>query len=177
MLPSAVKTYPSCAGLIEGPNIGSRPANSCCSVIAYHPTVDTTFWMPVIETFTTSSMGYGNDQCRPGPSKARSPSPTGLPKRKMIARSCGPTVKKPDPKNTSTKITITSLMMPKLLRNASDSACEPASIDVSGPYRPSGASFIVGSSLLMLAYLADRFVETPPNRNKSNGGEIGRAHV
>src|SRR4051794_30796805 len=46
----------------------------------------------------------------------------------MMARSDGPTVKKPEAMNTTTSRTITTLTTAKLLRNASASACEPASI-------------------------------------------------
>src|ERR1035438_33207 len=84
-------------------------------------------------TLTTSSIGYGNDQCNlPGASNAFSPSPSGLPNRRTIARSCGPTVKNPEPRNTSTRSTITNLTIAKLLRSASASAWEPASTGVSG---------------------------------------------
>ena len=61
---------------------------------------------------TTSSIGYGNDQCKSRTQAAVFwPSPTGLPKRRMTAFSCGPTVKKPEPKNASTISTITILTM------------------------------------------------------------------
>ncbi len=62
-----------------------------------------------------------------GLSKACSPSPTGLPMRKRIALSCGPTVKNPELRNARTSTTMMILTMKKLLRNASDSACDPAS--------------------------------------------------
>ena len=76
---------------------------------------------------TTSSIGYGSDQCNPDVNKAFCPSPTGLPKRRITAFSCGPTVKKPEQKNATTISTITILTIAKLLPNASASACEPAS--------------------------------------------------
>src|SRR5687767_9649727 len=77
-------------------------------------------------------MGYGNAQCGPGPNRILSPCPRGLPKRRITAFSCGPTVKKPDPKNTTTRMIIRILMIAKLLRSASDSACELESSGTSG---------------------------------------------
>src|ERR1035441_8664246 len=139
-------------GLSVGPAIGSIPASICSGVTAYHPTVELTCCSPAIDTLMFSSIGYGNDQCRPGPSNALSPSPSGLPNRRMIARSCGPTVKKPEARNTSRRSTITNLTIAKLLRSASASACEPASTGVSGGRTGSGSplwgwswSFMAGS--------------------------------
>ena len=74
-----------------------------------------------------ASMGLGKAQWGPGRSNACSPSPTGLPKRKMIALSCGATVKNPELRNARTSTTMMIWTMKKLPRNASDSACEPAS--------------------------------------------------
>src|SRR5690349_16081085 len=48
----------------------------------------------------------------------------------MIALSCGPTIKKPEPKNTSTSIIIRNLTIAKLLRRASERAWDPASTGV-----------------------------------------------
>src|ERR1017187_4888418 len=139
-------------GLSVAPAGGSMPASISSGVTAYQPTVEPTCCSPAIETLMFSSIGYGNDQCSPGPSKAFSPSPTGLPKRRMMARSCGPTVKKPEARKTSTSNTITNLTIAKLLRSASDSAWEPASTGVSGGRTGSGSplwgwswSFMAGS--------------------------------
>src|ERR1035441_3188033 len=133
---------------------GSMPASICSGVTAYHPTEELTCCSPAMETLMLSSMGYGSDQCSPGVSRAFSPSPTGRPNRNRIARSWGPTVKKPEARNSSTSNTITTLTMAKLLRSASASACEPASIGVSGGREGAGRSsaecgwsFIAGSLL------------------------------
>ena len=58
--------------------------------------------------------------------------PSGRPKRRTMAFSCDGTVKTPEAKNTITKMIMTNRTMAKLLRNASDSACEPASSAVMG---------------------------------------------
>src|ERR1041385_341596 len=85
-----------------------------------------------MDTLRTSSIGYGQDQCGPGPSNASLPCATGLPSRRMIARSFERTVKKPDPRKTRTRIAIRTLTIAKLLRSASDNAWDPASNGVSG---------------------------------------------
>src|SRR5665213_4241507 len=111
--------------------------------------VDWTICCCVIGIFTTSSIGYGSDQCQPAPSSRLSPTPTGLPKRRMTAFSCEPTVKKPEAKNATTISSITTLTIAKLLRSASASACEPAScVSGAGPW-----SWECGwSSFMLLAH-------------------------
>src|SRR5205823_456752 len=81
---------------------------------------------------TTSSIGEGKAQCGPGPSRAFSPSPTGLPKRRIRAFSWVPTVKKPEARKTTTNATISTFTIAKLLLNASASASVPASSITSG---------------------------------------------
>ena len=105
----------------------SSPVNSASGVVKHQPVVERTFWLSVMGIFTTSSIGYGNDQCKPAVNSAFWPVPTGLPKRRITAFSAGPTWKKPDAKNATTSSTSTTLTIAKLLRNASASACEPAS--------------------------------------------------
>ena len=63
----------------------------------------------------------------PAVNRAFCPSPTGLPKRRITAFSCGPTVKNPEQKKATTISPITILTIAKLLPSASASACEPAS--------------------------------------------------
>ena len=52
--------------------------------------------------------------------------------RRMIALYCSLTVKKPDPKNSTTSRTMMIWMMKKLLRKASESACVPGSSAAGG---------------------------------------------
>src|SRR5258708_11461064 len=178
MDPCAVMTYPSTDGLSEGPEGGSSPDASCSGVMAYQPTVDFTVWISEKGIFTTSSMGVGKAQCRPGPNSAPAPSRTGAPNRRMMARCCGATMKKPEHKNNPTRMIITSLTMNKLLRNASDNACEPASSVATGP----GGAGVTGDaaagcecpcsgrewswSSLMRYFLSGALGEKPWNRLK-----------
>src|SRR5688500_4164967 len=92
---------------------------------------------------TISSIGLGHDPCRPGPSNCSAPLPTGLPKRRMIARSCEGTVKIPEKKKSITSPTIKILTMTKLLRNASESAREPTSSMTAGFGCPGGGGGVV----------------------------------
>ena len=77
-------------------------------------------------------MGDGHAQCAPGPSSAALPSPTGFPKRKITARCCGSTMKKPEMKNTTTSAAMMNFTIQKLLWSASDSAFDPASSGING---------------------------------------------
>ncbi len=106
----------------------------------YQPTLEKARCDELNGTFVTSSIGRGNARCGPGPSKTPSPSPTGLPMRRMIALFCSFTVKKPEAKNITTSSTMMIWMMKKLLRKASDSACVPGSSGVGGSAagRPAG---------------------------------------
>lgn len=110
--------------------------------VKYQPTEDSAICREVMGMCSTSSMGRGKAQCRPGLSRARSPSPTGRPRRRMTAFSCGPTVKSPEPRKTKASPTMTILTMKKLLRKASASACEPASSTGGG-----GAGGVGGGAL------------------------------
>src|SRR5436190_11238477 len=127
MFASPVSKWLSSAGFNVGRGGGSVLVSSCSTVVPYQPTVDFASWTALKGIFTTSSMGGGKDQCAPGPSKALSPSPIGFPKRNTTARSCGPTVKNPDAKNSTTSPAMRILTIRKLLRSASESAVEPAS--------------------------------------------------
>src|SRR5262245_49708663 len=57
----------------------------------------------------------------------------------MTAFSCGPTVKKPEARKTITRPIINTLMIAKLLRKASDNACELESSGTSGGSGGSGS--------------------------------------
>src|SRR5436190_7082903 len=126
MLASAVSRWLSRDGSSVGPGGGSVFVSSCSAVVAHQPTVDLADCTELNGILTTSSIGAGHDQCAPGPSNAASPSPTGLPKRSFTARSCGPTVKKPDAKKRTTRTIMSTFTITKLLLKASDSAGEPA---------------------------------------------------
>ena len=132
MFASPVSRWLSRAGSRVSRGGGSVLVSSCSSVVAYQPTVEFADCTALNGIFTTSSIGGGHDQCAPGPSKALSPSPTGLPKRRITARSCGPTVKNPDAKNSTTSPAMRILTIRKLLWSASASAVEPASSGASG---------------------------------------------
>ncbi len=111
---------------------GSMPsvskAISCSRDIAYQPMLEVTVWSSAMGMRTTSSIGYGQDQYNfPALNSMFGPSPSGLPKRRMTAFSPGLTVKNPDAKIRTTSSAIAILTMVKLLRSASDSACEPES--------------------------------------------------
>ena len=72
---------------------------------------------------------------------------TGLPSRKITAFSCGCTTKNPEARNTSTMMTSTTLTITKLLRSASESACEPASsVGSGGTGALGGVAFFRGSN-------------------------------
>ena len=117
-------------------DIGCGTGTLAILVKQLHPTVEVTVWIWPIGILTISSIGYGNDQCRPGRSNWPAPPPIGLPKRKITATSWEETVKIPEQRNTTTKITMTILIMAKLLFSASDSACDPASSAVTGAGAP-----------------------------------------
>ncbi len=74
-----------------------------------------------------------------------------------MAFSCGPTVKKPEKRNTASSKTITALTTAKLLRNASASACDPLSTGVGG-----GVGWACSCPLLIVFYrLPGAFVGKP----------------
>src|SRR6266853_78066 len=116
---------------------GFRPDAASSGVWAYQPAVEVTVWVSPTGMSTTSSMGYGNFQCRPGLSNCSAPTPMGFPRRSLTATSFGLTVNTPERANAATSAAIRNLTMVEVLRSASDKACAPAS---STPRGGSGAS-------------------------------------
>src|SRR2546428_12427741 len=124
---------------------GFRPVAASSGVWEYQPAVEVTVWLSPTGMSTTSSMGYGNFQCRPGLSNCPAPKPTGLPRRSLTAIWFGLTVNTPEKMNAATSPAISNLTMVEVLRRASDKGCAPAS---STPRICSGASggFGVGAA-------------------------------
>src|SRR6266566_6296209 len=116
---------------------GFRPDAASSGVWAYQPAVDLIVWLSPTGMSTTSSMGYGNFQCRPGLSNCSAPTPTGFPRRSLTATWFGLTVNTPEKMNAATSAAIRNLTMVEVLRSASDKARAPAS---STPRSGSGAS-------------------------------------
>src|SRR5439155_13296284 len=116
---------------------GFRPVAASSGVWEYQPAVEVTVWPSPTGMSTTSSMGYGNFQCRPGLSNCSAPTPTGFPRRSLTATWFGLTVNTPEKMNAATSAPIRNLTMVEVLRSASDKACAPAS---SSPRGGSGTS-------------------------------------
>src|SRR6266516_4190516 len=124
---------------------GFRPTAASSGVWEYQPAVEVILWLSPTGMSTTSSIGYGSFQCRPGLSNCSAPTPTGFPRRSLTAIWFGLTVNTPEKTNAATSAAISTLTMVEVLRSASDKACAPAS---STPRSGSGASgrFGVGAA-------------------------------
>src|SRR5881396_3522972 len=106
---------------------GFRPVAASSGVWEYQPAVEVTVWLSPTGMSTTSSMGYGNFQCRPGLSSCSAPTPMGFPRRNLTATWFGLTVNTPDRMKATTSAAMSSLTMVEVLCSASDKACAPAS--------------------------------------------------